>query len=172
MPKPNCPVCEDNKNTFRIDDVYFRILENDPLINAHFKNSQLQKNQVFKKLHPPAIDKQPIWLIIAPDMIASIILFLSLFLSIFNLLNGTKNAAIISALTIVLFLIFLFYRNKINSAFQKHKFERETLVQKTTQKVELWSGLFICLSDGTIFNADHSINLTIDQFQGFLSNIE
>lgn len=172
MPKPNCPVCGINKKTFRIDEVYFGLLENDAAISNQFKDSELQKSQVYKKLHPPALDKQPIWLVIAPDIIASIILFFLLFLSIFNLLNGTQNALIVSSLTIILFVIFLFFRNKINKAYQINKTKREDLVHKTAQKVEIWSGLYICLSDGTIFNTDRSLNLTLDQFQNFLNDLD
>ena len=170
MPKPNCPVCGINKKTFRIDEVYFGLLENDATISNQFKDSELQKSQVYKKLHPPALDKQPIWLVIAPDIIASIILFFLLFLSIFNLLNGTQNALMLSSLTIILFLIFLFFRNKINKAYQINRTKREDLVHETAQKVEFWSGLYICLTDGMIFNTDHSLNLTLDQFQNFLND--
>ena len=170
MPKPNCPVCGRNNKNFRIDEVYFGLLENEAAMSNQFKDSQLQKSQVFKKLHPPALDKQPIWLVIAPDILASIVLFIFLFLSIFNLLNGTQNALIISSATIVLFLIFLFFRNKINEAYQINKTKREDLVHQTARKVELWSGLNICLYDGTIFNADQSVNLRLDQFQNFLND--
>jgi len=169
MPKTNCPVCGSNKKVFKIDEVYFGLLENDATFSNQFKDSKLQKSQVYKKLHPPALDKQPIWFVIAPDIIASIVLFIFLFLSIFNLLNRTQNGLAISIATIVLFTIFLFFRNKINNAFQINKAKREDLVHQTARKVELWSGLNICLSDGTIFNADHSINLGLDQFQNFLN---
>ena len=87
MPKTNCPVCGSNKKVFKIDEVYFGLLENDATFSNQFKDLKLQKSQVYKKLHPPALDKQPIWFVIAPDIIASIVLFIFLFLSIFNLLK-------------------------------------------------------------------------------------
>ena len=172
MLNPNCPVCNKNEEIITIDKLYFGILENDQSVVNRLNNLSITKNQFIKKLRPPGLEKQPFWQIISPDILVSIFLFIFLFLSIFNLLEGKQSGLQFSVITIVLFSIFLFFRKKINIAFQKQKITREKIVNKTARKIEIWSSLWICLADNTIFNTDQTINLPIDKFQNFLSSDE
>ena len=165
----NCPICENKENLMTIEKIYFGILENDQSLLNRLNIYPNQKKQLLKELRPPGLDKQPIWLILAPDILASIFLFFFLFVSIFNILDGSQSALQFSLLTIFLFSLFLIFRKKIITAFQGKKDAREVLVNKTAEKIELWSTLWICMKDKIIFNPDYSINLSLAKFQNFLA---
>jgi hypothetical protein len=169
MLKPNCPICENKEDIFSLDILYFGILENDQNILNHLKTSPNHKNRILKLLRPPGLNKQPIWLIIAPDILVSIFLFFFLIISIFNLLDGKQIGLQFSILTIILFSLFLVFRKRINGAFQKQKIIREEIVNQTAKKIDLWSSLWICLKDKIIFNSEHTIKMSYDKFQDFIS---
>ncbi|HSM25188.1 MAG TPA: hypothetical protein VK856_10030 [Anaerolineaceae bacterium] len=156
-----CPNCK-SSNTIFIEDLYFALIEKDKQVLAQLKLNSDQCKSLVKHLNPPSLERLPIWAIIQPDILFSIIIVVFILLTVSS---GIPLNLELFLLPIILILSYILLRNTLNKRFHAKKIERMAEIQRAQKAADYWSTLFICLNDMTVFSGHSNNYFPVEEFQ-------
>jgi len=156
-----CPTCK-STNTILIEDLYFALIEKDQQVLGKLKLDADQCKTLLRLLAPPSLDRLPIWLIIQPDILFSVLIVVFILLTVSSGISINLELLI---LPITLVLSYIFFRKNLHDRFNSKKAERVAEIQRAQKAVDKWSALFICVNDMTVFSGHSNHYFPADEFQ-------
>jgi hypothetical protein len=163
-----CPVCHQTDQTILVEDLYFALIENNKQILSRFDIPSAQKKSILRDIRPPDLEKLPIWQIISPDILSgTIILVIVLLIATTGGQPGFDQRFLFP---IILLLGYLIFRRFLVTKFSEQKNKRQTEINQAQKAVNLWSSLFICLRDKTVFSGHDGVIFSISELQNKMIN--
>lgn len=156
-----CPTCK-STNTILIEDLYFALIEKDQQVLGKLNLNAEQCKTLLRLLAPPSLDRIPIWLIIKPDILFSILIVVFILLTVSS---GISLNLELLLLPVTLVFSYLLFRKNLNNRFQSKKADRVAEIQRAQKAAEKWSALFICVDDMTVFSGHSNHFFPVDEFQ-------
>ena len=147
---PTCPLCHSAGALVQIKKLYFAWLEKDQTFLSALPMRPAELKKLAPWLRPPEIPEQPFWKIIHPDILASIAIFMLVFLNINLFLNENPLRVKILIPSALFIILFLFFRKSILKNFNNQKGKRAESVEKARSLAEDWLHAYICLQDQII----------------------
>jgi hypothetical protein len=146
-----CHLCNQNHPAYSVESIYFAIIDQDETV---LKEVGITKSkQRLNEFAPPAPPKKVFWARFSPDSL--MLLVIVVFLLIPLLFNQNLNLNQTIGLILV-FLMYLLFRNKLHSWYQERQKSDQEQQLAYQQEIKKWQEKFYCPVRKEFFNAKAS----------------
>lgn len=163
--KIHCPICQKTDSVILLEELYFGLIEKDPKIISRFNLQPDQIKNLEQQIRPPALERLPVWSIIPPDTIFIFLILVIFLLFLFSDIGITLQSLVFPILVIVIYLL---YRRKLNAIHHRKKIARDEAINKAQHAADDWSSYFLCLMDMTIFSGHSNNHFPVSELQSRL----